>query len=109
MTSKRVGTRTERHRSDPAAGRDEERREPDEESRLVVYRDEAGAVVINPTHAASGEILHDVCGALQRHAWFRIEEVELDWLPVHESAFLLWVLALLAGIWLAIGVVLHYT
>ena len=76
---------------------------------LVVYRDEDGAVVADPARAASGEILEDADGAHRRRAWFRIEEVELDWLPLRESAFLLWVLALLAGIWLAIGVVLHFT
>jgi hypothetical protein len=75
---------------------------------LGVYRDEGGAVV-GPARAASGEILGDADGAVRRRAWFRVEEVELDWLPVRESTFLLWTLALLAGIWLAIGVVLHFT
>jgi hypothetical protein len=37
---------------------------------------------------------------------FRIEEVEVSWLPVSESAFLLWVLALLLIAWLGIGVAL---
>jgi hypothetical protein len=37
---------------------------------------------------------------------FRVEEVEISWLPVSESAFLLWVLALLVVIWLGIGVAL---
>jgi len=36
----------------------------------------------------------------------RIEEVEISWLPVSESAFLLWVLAALVVIWLGIGVAL---
>ena len=80
----------------------------DEKVRLVVYRDESGAVVTDPAQAASGEILGDADGA-RRRAWFRIEEVEFDWLPVRESAFLLWVLAFLAAVWLAIGVVLHFT
>jgi hypothetical protein len=35
-----------------------------------------------------------------------VEEVEISWLPVSESAFLLWVLALLVIIWLGIGVAL---
>jgi hypothetical protein len=34
--------------------------------------------------------------------WFRIEEVEISWLPVSESAFLLWVLALLLAVWFGI-------
>ena len=84
-------------------------KEGDEKPGLVVYRDRSGAVVTDPAHAASGEILGNGDRARRRRAWFRIEEVELDWLPVRESAFLLWVLALLAAIWLAIGVVLHFT
>jgi len=31
--------------------------------------------------------------------------VEIKWLPISESAFLLWVLGLLLGIWLLIGVI----
>ena len=80
-----------------------------EDKAELVYRDKDGAVVADPALAASGEILGEADGARRRRAWFRIEEVELDWLPVRESAFLLWVLALLAGVWLAIGVVLHFT
>jgi hypothetical protein len=37
---------------------------------------------------------------------FRIEEVEVSWLPVSESAFLLWVLVLLIALWLGLGVAL---
>jgi hypothetical protein len=36
----------------------------------------------------------------------RIEEVEISWLPVSESAFLLWVLVLLIALWLGIGAAL---
>lgn len=39
-------------------------------------------------------------------AWFRVEEVEISWLPVSESAFLLWVLVFLIALWLGIGVAL---
>jgi hypothetical protein len=78
--------------------------------RRAVYVDADGAVVTNPAHAAGGEIIEDDgTGNEQRRTWFRIAEVELDWLPVRESAFLLWVLAVLAAVWLAIGVVLHFT
>jgi hypothetical protein len=38
--------------------------------------------------------------------WFRVEEVEISWLPIGEGAFLLWVLALLVVLWLGIGVAL---
>jgi hypothetical protein len=37
------------------------------------------------------------------YRWFRIEEVALK-LPVSETAFLLWVLALLVLVWLAVAV-----
>lgn len=36
--------------------------------------------------------------------WFRVEQVEIRWLPVSEAAFLLWVLALLLALWLGLGV-----
>jgi hypothetical protein len=38
--------------------------------------------------------------------WFRVEEVEIRWLPVGEVAFLLWVLVALIAVWLGIGVAL---
>jgi hypothetical protein len=41
-----------------------------------------------------------------RTVWFRIEQVEIRWLPVSESAFLLWVLVLLLAVWLGIGMAL---
>ena len=41
-----------------------------------------------------------------RRTWFRIEEVEIRWLPVGEVAFLLWVLILLLAVWLGIGLAL---
>jgi hypothetical protein len=44
--------------------------------------------------------------AAPRRIWFRVEQVEINWLPVSESAFLLWVLALLLVTWLGIGVAL---
>jgi hypothetical protein len=84
-------------------------RDADQLPEHVVYRDKMGAVVTDPAQAANGEILGDPDEGTPRRAWFRIEEIELDWLPVRESAFLLWVLALVAAVWLAIGVVLHFT
>jgi hypothetical protein len=38
-----------------------------------------------------------------RRIWFRVEQVEISWLPVGEAAFLLWVLVLLLAAWLGIG------
>jgi hypothetical protein len=37
---------------------------------------------------------------------FSFAKVELKWLPVSESAFLLWVLAALFGVWLVLGYLL---
>jgi hypothetical protein len=77
--------------------------------RSVVYVDAGGSVVDDPAEAAAGEIFeHDDRGAPRRRAWFRVEEVELRWLPVRESAFLLWVLAIFIVVWLVIGVVIHF-
>jgi hypothetical protein len=44
--------------------------------------------------------------AAPRRVWFRIEEVEISWLPVGEAAFLLWVLVLLVVVWLGLAVAL---
>ena len=75
-----------------------------------MYFDADGAVVTDPADAAGGEIVEDDgTGSERRRAWFRIEEIELDWLPVRESAFLLWVLVVLAVFWLAVGIVLHFS
>ena len=41
-----------------------------------------------------------------RRAWFRVEQVEISWLPVGEAAFLLWVLVLLLAVWF--GIVLAF-
>ena len=37
---------------------------------------------------------------------FSFAQVELKWLPISESAFLLWVLAALFGVWLLVGYLL---
>ncbi len=37
---------------------------------------------------------------------FSFAYVELKWLPVSESAFLLWALAVLFGVWLLVGYLL---
>jgi hypothetical protein len=45
----------------------------------------------------------DVRAKPVKRFWFRVEEVELSWLPVRESAFLLWVLVLLLAVWFGLG------
>ena len=37
---------------------------------------------------------------------FKVEEVEISWLPIGEAAFLLWVLAVLVAVWVGVAVVL---
>jgi hypothetical protein len=84
------------------------RTQPEPEARTIVYFDADGAVVNDPALAVRGEIV-DVgsSGNRRKRGWFRIEEVELGWLPVRESAFLLWVLAFLAAAWLVTLFVLY--
>jgi len=40
-----------------------------------------------------------------RRVWFHVEEVELKWLRISETAFLLWVLAGLVLAWLVVALV----
>jgi hypothetical protein len=40
-----------------------------------------------------------------RRIWFHVEEVELKWLRMSETAFLLWVLAGLVLAWLVVALV----
>lgn len=76
----------------------------------VVYFDAQGAVVTDPAQAVRGEIVAiGAGGEPRRRTWFRIEEVELRWLPVRESALLLWVLAFLAAVWIISILVLKLT
>ena len=42
----------------------------------------------------------------RRRIWFHVEDVELKWLPISETAFLLWVLAGLVLVWLVVALVL---
>ena len=42
----------------------------------------------------------------ERRLWFRVEEVDIRWMPVGEAAFLLWVLVVLLVAWLLVGVAL---
>jgi hypothetical protein len=57
--------------------------------------------------AVHGEFVeYDPKSRTARRTWFRLEQVEIKWLPVGEAAFLLWVLGLLLVTWLGIGVAL---
>jgi hypothetical protein len=61
----------------------------------------------DPAKAVGGQIVdYDATATPKRRTWFRVEEVEISWLPMTESAFLLWVLVLLVAVWLGIGLAL---
>jgi hypothetical protein len=56
--------------------------------------------------AARGEILEPPEARDGRRFWFQLEDVQVRWLPLSETAFLLWVLAGLVLIWLVVALVL---
>ncbi|MGH2932121.1 MAG: hypothetical protein ACRDKK_04590 [Gaiellaceae bacterium] len=72
----------------------------------TVFLDAEGNLTQDPAQAVRGEIVeHEEKGGRVRRTWFFVEEVEIKWLPISESAFLLWVLGLFLGIWLVVGVI----
>jgi len=56
--------------------------------------------------AVRGETLAPPEAREGRRFWFQVEDVQLKWLPLGETAFLLWVLAGLVLIWLVVALVL---
>jgi hypothetical protein len=73
----------------------------------TAYFDAEGNRTEDPAQAVRGEILeHDAERRRSRRTWFLFEEVEIKWIPVSETAFLLWVLFALLAIWVLIGVAL---
>lgn len=80
---------------------------PAERRRRIVYVDADGRPTDDSAKAVQGEVLeYDAHGRPARRTRFFFSRSELPWLPVSEPAFLLWVLALLFVVWLAIGLVL---
>jgi hypothetical protein len=75
--------------------------------RKVSYSDADGRPTDDPAKAVQGEVL-EYGAHLEpvRRTPFFLSRGELPWLPVSEPAFLLWVLALLFMVWLAIGLFL---
>jgi hypothetical protein len=69
--------------------------------------DAHGEITTDPSRAVRGEIVEGPEGAPRRRTWFLIEEVEIKWLPVSESAFLIWVLALFVCAWVVVAIVLR--
>jgi len=75
----------------------------------TAYFDADGNRTEDPAQAVRGEVLEqDAEKGRTRRTWFFLQEVEIKWLPVSESAFLLWVLLALAAIWVLIGVALGF-
>ena len=71
------------------------------------YVDSHGDPTDDPARAVRGAIVeYDEHGRPVRRTWFFLDQVEIDWLPIGERAFLLWVLAFLLVVWFAIGVAL---
>ena len=76
-------------------------------ARAVAYTDAEGHATDDPAAAVRGEIVdYDAHGAPARRTRFFLSERELPWLPISESAFLLWILVALMAVWVAIGFVL---
>jgi hypothetical protein len=75
--------------------------------RAVAYRDAEGSPTDDPAKAVQGEVV-EYGAHLEpaRRTTFFLSRSELPWLPVSEPAFLLWVLAALVMVWLAVGVFL---
>ena len=77
-----------------------------DERRTRLY-DAEGRLTTDPARAVRGEVVeYDARGAARR-TWFRIEPVEIKWLPISEPAFLLWVLFLFVAVWVIVAVVLR--
>ena len=76
----------------------------------VYYVDTDNRRTDDPDQAVGGEIAeYDGHGRVLRRTRFFLDRSEIPWLPVGESAFLLWVAAALVLVWVCIGVVLSLT
>jgi hypothetical protein len=75
-----------------------------------VYTDGDGRATDDPARAVRGQVLeYDTRGVPVRRTRFFLDEGELPWLRVSESAFLLWVLAALFVVWMLIGFAIYLT
>jgi hypothetical protein len=70
----------------------------------VHLRDAAGRPTSNPAEAVTGEFVEVGDHRTGRRIGFFLTREELPWLPLSESAFLLWVLAGLVLVWVAVGI-----
>jgi hypothetical protein len=77
--------------------------------RDVFYLDAEGNPTDDPELAVRGEVIeYDERGRPRKRAWFLMDEGDIEWLPVSEPAFLLWVLAALVAIWIVLAVLLQF-
>ena len=75
--------------------------------RQQFYIDADGNRTDDPALAVRGEVVeYDEKGRPAKRTWFLLDEVEIEWLPVSEPAFLLWVFAFLLAIWVVIGILI---
>jgi len=73
----------------------------------TAYVDAEGNPTEDPAQAVRGEVIeHDEASGRKRRTWFFLQEVQIKWLPVSETAFLLWVLLALLVAWVLIGLAL---
>jgi hypothetical protein len=80
------------------------------ERKHVYYLDSDDRRTDDPDRAVGGEIAeYDSHGRVLRRTRFFLDRSEIPWLPVGESAFLLWVAAALVLVWVCIAVVLSLT
>ena len=85
-----------RHRAEPQGTRRVE------QARLY---DAEGRLTTDPTRAVRGEVVElDEHRQVSQRSWFRIEWIEIKWLPVSEPAFLLWVLAAFVVVWVVVAI-----
>jgi hypothetical protein len=83
---------------------------PSPPARAVAYTDAEGRAIDDPAAAVEGEIVdYDAHGRPVTRTRFFLRERQLPWLPISEPAFLLWVLVVLLGVWVAIALVLVLT
>jgi len=76
----------------------------------VSYLDSDNERTDDPDRAVGGEVAeYDDHGRVLRRTRFFLDRSELPWLPVGESAFLLWVAAALVLVWICIAIVLSLT
>lgn len=84
------------------------RRRPLEDKRTTRLYDAEGRLTTDPARAVRGEVFEYDSSGTARRTWFRIEPVEIKWLPISEPAFLLWVLVLFVAAWVIVAVVLRF-